>query len=153
MNRGQHLSGWFCMTGKHAVEGMAGYTEVRATVIDGEWMGDPNSATTILICADHPMGYDPAEAGVKAWLLDYAWCGTPDEQRREVDCIMAQDEWRHLSAVAEKFKGMAENPGDPKQMDEAEFMAISALYECHDGPHLDTCPHGFNRIEGDKVDG
>jgi hypothetical protein len=75
---------------------------------------------------------------IRAWLLDYAWLGTPAEQASEVECILAQDDWRYLDARTEQFRGQAE--GD-EQAKEAEGFALSVLYECHDGPHLSTCPH------------
>lgn len=74
---------------------------------------------------------------IRAWLLDYAWLGTAQEKAAEVECILAQDGWQHLDAQAEKYRGMA---GDDQQASEAEGFALSALYECHDGPHLPTCP-------------
>lgn len=80
-----------------------------------------------------------SKAKVKAWLLDYAWLGTAEEQAREVDCIMAQDDWRYLDAQTERYLGQASGE-EADAPSEAAAFAISALYECHDGPHLDTCP-------------
>lgn len=77
------------------------------------------------------------EEQIKAWLLSYAWLGSEEERAREVDCIMAQDDWKHLDAMSEHYRGMA---FDDRQATEAEGFALSALYECHDGPHLSTCP-------------
>jgi hypothetical protein len=76
---------------------------------------------------------------IQAWLRDYAWLGTPEEQEREVTCIMAQDDWKHLEARKEQLRGQAsgEETNLEEQVDE---FALSALYECHDGPHMDTCP-------------
>ena len=79
------------------------------------------------------------KAKVRAWLLDYAWLGDADDKAREVECILAQGEWRHLGAQADRYAGMAEEPG-PAAYDEATEFALSALYECHDDPHLPTCP-------------
>jgi hypothetical protein len=79
------------------------------------------------------------ESQVRQWLLDYAWLGTADAQALEVECILAQDGWQYIDAVADKYAGMAEVPG-PEAFDEATKFALSALYECHDEPHLETCP-------------
>lgn len=76
---------------------------------------------------------------VRTWLLDYAWFGTPDQREAEVDCILAQGQWEHLDAVTEKYAGQAEEPG-PAAVTEAQGFVLSALYECHDGPHQATCP-------------
>lgn len=74
---------------------------------------------------------------IRKWLLAYAWNGTTAEQAAEVECILAQDGWKHHGALAEKFRGQAEDP-DTNAPDE---FALSSLYECHDGPHLSTCPN------------
>lgn len=79
------------------------------------------------------------KAEVRKWLLAYAWLGTQEEQVLEVECILHQDDWRHLEALADKFAGAQFEPG-PKAFDEGTEFALSALYECHDGPHLNTCP-------------
>lgn len=76
---------------------------------------------------------------VRTWLLDYAWSGTPEEQKREVECILSQDEWEHIGAQADRFAGAQWEPG-PEAFEEGIGFALSALYECHDSPHLDTCP-------------
>lgn len=83
---------------------------------------------------------------VRAWLLDYAWMGSDDEKERTVDCIMAQDGWEFISAVADKYAGAQEETG-PKAFADGEGFALSALYECHDGPHLPTCPAARDTIE------
>lgn len=74
---------------------------------------------------------------VKERLLDYAWLGTEEEQVAEVECILAQDGWRYLDARVEQVRAQA---WDDEQAKEAEAHALSGLYECHAGPHLDTCP-------------
>lgn len=79
------------------------------------------------------------EDQVRAWLLRYAWMGTSGEQAREVECIIAQDGWKYLDARIERTKGQA---WDEEQATEAEGFELSALYECHDEPHLATCPRG-----------
>lgn len=81
------------------------------------------------------------EQQIRDWLLGYAWLGTEDEQRREVDCIMAQGHWKHLSGREEHLLAQrsGENPLEQDQADAHEF-ALSALYECHEGPHQPTCP-------------
>lgn len=80
--------------------------------------------------------WEALETKVREWLLDYAWSGTADEQRREVDCIMSQDGWKYIDASAERFRAMA---NDDEQAKEAIGYALSALYECHSGPHQVTC--------------
>lgn len=82
---------------------------------------------------------------IRAWLLNYAWVGTAEQQTAE--CIMAQDGWRHLSAQTEHFAGMAESPG-PEAYAEAHEFALSGLYECHDAPHLPTCPDAPKCLDG-----
>lgn len=76
---------------------------------------------------------------VKAWLLDYAWLGTPEEQAAEVECILAQGEWDLIETQADRFAGAQAEPG-PEAYAEGIGFALSALYECHDGPHTDGCP-------------
>lgn len=78
---------------------------------------------------------------VKAWLLGYAWLGTPERRAAEVECIMAQPDWRHVDALAEKFAGQASGE-ETNLANETLGFALSSLYECHDGPHLPTCPRG-----------
>lgn len=79
------------------------------------------------------------KAAVRDWLLNYAWFGTPEEQSANVDCILAQDGWRYVDDVADQFAGAQEEPG-PAAFTEGVQFALSALYECHEGPHLPTCP-------------
>jgi hypothetical protein len=74
---------------------------------------------------------------IRDWLLKYAWSGTPEAQAEEVACIMAQDDWKYIDAQTEKLAGQA---WDDAMAAEAEGYALSALYECHGGPHLATCP-------------
>lgn len=81
-----------------------------------------------------------SKARIKAWLLDYAWSGTPEQQAAEVDCIMAQDGWKAIDGMTEKYVGQSWDPGGEGVLDEANGFALSALYECHDAPHLPTCP-------------
>jgi hypothetical protein len=76
---------------------------------------------------------------IKAWLLEYAWLGTKEEQAREVDCIMSQDSWRYLEARKEQLRAQASGEEDCLE-DVVNEFALSGLYECHDEPHLTTCP-------------
>ncbi len=78
---------------------------------------------------------------VRQWLLNYAWLGTGDEKERTVACIMAQGDWRALTARADRRAGAQEETGPEVYLDSLGFE-ISALYECHDGPHQATCPAG-----------
>jgi hypothetical protein len=77
------------------------------------------------------------EEHVRKRLLDLAWLGTPEEQAAEVECILAQDGWKYLSARVEQVRGQS---WDDEQAQQAEGHALSDLYECHAGPHLETCP-------------
>lgn len=80
------------------------------------------------------------EQAIKAWLIAYAWLGDADYQRREVDCIMSQDDWKFIDAMTEHYKSQAS--GEEVDLHaEASGFALSGLYECHDVPHLPTCPH------------
>jgi hypothetical protein len=83
-----------------------------------------------------------AEEKIRAWLLEYAWMGTPESQAREVACIMSKEDdiAGLVDALTEKYVGQSWNPGGPGTLDEASEFALSSLYECHDGPHLETCP-------------
>ncbi len=79
------------------------------------------------------------KSAVRAWLLDYAWSGTAAEQARNVDCILSQDGWHHLDVRADAYAGAQFEPG-PEAFAEGEQFALSALYECHGGPHIESCP-------------
>jgi hypothetical protein len=90
------------------------------------------------------------EEQVRAWLLDYAWAHpTPEAKAAEVDCIMAQDDWRWLEARADHYAGMHESGGGPEAFDAAHGFALSALYECHTEPHQPTCPFAKAKGAGD----
>jgi len=79
------------------------------------------------------------EDEIRNWLLAYAWLGNEEDQVREVDCIMSQDDWKYLEARKEQLRNQAS--GEEADLEaEVDGHALSALYECHDGPHLDTCP-------------
>jgi hypothetical protein len=82
------------------------------------------------------------EDQIRKWLLDYAWFGTEETRVHEVNCIMAQNEWKNLDVQVERF--MATRSGEETiEYDsiEASGWALSALYECHMEPHIDECPH------------
>lgn len=83
------------------------------------------------------------KAEIRAWLLDYAWLGSADEQSREVECIMAQDGWQWLAERAEQYAGAQFDPG-PAAIDEGTQWALSALYEAHDEPHAAGCPRNHD---------
>ena len=77
---------------------------------------------------------------VRQWLLAYAWAETtPEEKTAVVECILSQDDWKFVDAVADKFAGAQAEPG-PAAFSEGTEFALSALYECHVGPHLPSCP-------------
>lgn len=84
-------------------------------------------------------------AAVRAWLLKYAWLGDADYQRREVDCIMSQDDWKYVDARMEQLRAQASGEEADLETEVSDF-ALSALYECHDGPHLATCPHARDEV-------
>jgi len=77
---------------------------------------------------------------VRTWLLQYAWMPDTSEQKAaEVECILAQDGWQYIDAVADQYAGAQNEPG-PAAFDEGTQYALSALYECHSSPHTDKCP-------------
>lgn len=86
------------------------------------------------------------EDQVREFLLKYAWVpGHTDEQKRgEVDCIMAQGDWEFIDTMADRFAGAQEEPG-PKAYSDGEMFALTALYECHDAPHIEGCPYYKNK--------
>jgi hypothetical protein len=86
------------------------------------------------------------EEEIRAWLTDYAWVGTPEEQAREVDCIMAQKDWQVYDAVADQYASAQNEPG-PEATAEGIGYALSALYECHMGPHIKSCPRRGDEIQ------
>ena len=100
------------------------------------------------VIAAVPVSTDEAvAANVRTWLLKYAWNEDSDDaKRRVVECIMAQDGWRFIDAIADKFAGAQEEPG-PAAYNEGTVFALSALYECHDAPHLATCPMAPTTVE------
>ena len=85
------------------------------------------------------------EQTIREWLLGYAWLGDADYQRREVECIMSQGDWKYIDARADQFAGAQWEPG-PKAFSEGIEFAMSELYECHAEPHLATCPHNHRSV-------
>jgi len=75
------------------------------------------------------------ERDVRAWLAD-----NYNISAEETECIMAQDEWKFIEARAEQFAGAQWETG-PEAVAAGNEFALSALVECHDGPHLPTCPY------------
>jgi hypothetical protein len=86
------------------------------------------------------------EEEIRAWLIDYAWLGTPEEQVLEVDCIMAQKDWQVYDARADQYSSAQNEPG-PEAFAEGIGFALSELYECHTGPHTETCPRRRDEIQ------
>jgi hypothetical protein len=82
---------------------------------------------------------------IRRWLVRYAWYGDETTRAAEVDCIMAQDGWRYVDAKADQFA--TANGGGRDAFSEGMNYALSALYECHDGPHLPACPAGRKESE------
>lgn len=85
------------------------------------------------------------EGEVRAWLLGYAWLGSQDEKEREVNCIMAQDGWKCIDARADQYAGAQNEPGPAAKAEGSDYV-LSELYECHTGPHLDSCPRKHDEI-------
>lgn len=84
-----------------------------------------------------------SEQAIRSWLLAYAWMDHSDAVKAaEVDCIMAQGEWRHLEARVENLMAQCSGENDlDTDIDDAEGFALSALYECHEAPHSPACPY------------
>lgn len=79
------------------------------------------------------------EEQVREWLKGYAWMGPPKQDAAIIDCILSQDDWHYIDVMADQFAGAQFEPGLKAREDGIQY-ALSALYECHDGPHLPTCP-------------
>jgi hypothetical protein len=110
-----------------------------------DYMGDVGDSLYVVVDAIRATIDAEAEAeareNVRTWLLAYAWMGNAEQDARRVECILSQEDWRHVELVAEQYAGAQFEPG-LKAYAEGTAFALSALYECHDGPHLDTCPIG-----------
>ncbi len=106
---------------------------------------DPYGMDCDLDCDDPPCEdgrrHSSEEERVRRFLSGYAWLGSPEDRAAAVDCIMAQDGWRYIAERADQYAGAQFEPG-PEAYDRGEEFALSALYECHDGPHQATCPFG-----------
>jgi hypothetical protein len=90
---------------------------------------------------------------VRAWLIGYAWVEkTQDQKERVVDCILSQGGWELIDARADRYAGAQESPG-PDAFAEGVQFELSALYECHDGPHLPTCPMANKNLENHDNNG
>lgn len=76
---------------------------------------------------------------VRAWLLAYAWLGDAAADALRVECIMSQEDWQYVDERADQYAGAQFEAGEAAYS-EGVTIALSALYECHDGPHLTTCP-------------
>jgi hypothetical protein len=85
---------------------------------------------------------------IRKWLYDYIWQPSSFETRSAMeyknsilDCIFSQDNWQYLDARVERLMGMRSGENSVEDdMSEAIGLELSSLYECHDEPHLDTCP-------------
>lgn len=75
---------------------------------------------------------------IREWLFSNYLSDT-DDNRRLVDCIFTQSEWRYIDARREQALSQWSGEGEPP-IDEALGFAITALVECHDGPHTAACP-------------
>lgn len=77
---------------------------------------------------------------VKAWLHNYMDPNDLGVPNSVVDCIMSQDDWQYVDVWAGRYMDAQFGDEDPEEVKKrAKEFALSALYECHDGPHLDTC--------------
>jgi hypothetical protein len=82
-----------------------------------------------------------SERQVRKWLLGYVWVENTQEAKQAIiDCIIHQNAWKYIDVVADKFAGAQEEPG-PEAFSAGTQFALSALYECHSGPHLEACPN------------
>lgn len=80
---------------------------------------------------------------VREFLLAYAWNAdhTDEQKAAEVECILAQGDWKYVEDRADRRAGASETGGGKKEFADAVDMELSALYECHDEPHIKTCPN------------
>jgi hypothetical protein len=80
---------------------------------------------------------------IKQWLLNYAWVGDDaDANEKVVDCIMSQDDWKHTDVWIDRYSDAQFGDEEPEVVKKrATEFALSSLYECHDAPHLETCPY------------
>lgn len=87
---------------------------------------------------------------IRKWLFDYIWAPSEmsedeaaERKERLLECIFSQDDWQYLDARVERLMGMRSGERSVEDdMNEAVGFELSSLYECHSGPHLDTCPFG-----------
>lgn len=82
-----------------------------------------------------PLDEDDRWEAVAAWLNTY-YHNPPGL----MTCIRSQEDWKYVDIHAERFAGAQFEPG-PQAMREGIDFAISALVECHDGPHDEACPY------------
>lgn len=75
---------------------------------------------------------------LRAWFTWYAYCGTPEEQAANVECILTK-EFDLITTRADMYAGAQFEPG-PKAFREGIGFALSEMYECHTGPHTPQCP-------------
>lgn len=75
-------------------------------------------------------------ATVETWLLTYY---KEDYVRPYLPCIKEQGDWQYVASHADQFAGAQPGDGEDAFSEGMEF-AISALLECHDGPHIASCP-------------
>jgi hypothetical protein len=84
---------------------------------------------------------DISREAVRRFLRTYAWAEKSERDKdMVVECIMMQGAWQYLDARADRYAGAQWEPG-PEAFDEGLGFEMSALYECHDGPHIAACPN------------
>lgn len=89
---------------------------------------------------------EDAWAAVESWLTTYY---DAEHIRPYLACIRSQDDWKYIDVRADMFAGAQFEPG-PKAYNEGIDFAMSALYECHGGPHIATCPNYITREMHDR---
>ena len=91
------------------------------------------------------------EQQIRDWLLKNYLVDT-DETRGMLDCIFAHDDTSHLEDRGEQLRAQRWGEDDEIEQDEdgvdfAMGMALTALVECHSGPHLVTC---YSHVEAQR---
>jgi hypothetical protein len=83
----------------------------------------------------------PTREQVREWLRKYAWAENSERDKdMVVECIMMQDRFRYLDVLADRYASAQWEPG-PEAFAEGVEFEMSALYECHTGPHIPVCPN------------
>lgn len=73
----------------------------------------------------------------------------PDLPIGELACIRASEDWKYIEARADVYSG-AQFESGPGTYREGLDFAVTALYECHGGPHIEPCPYYITRETHDR---